>query len=190
MRYFFTERTPPFTRVLLVESGSRHLSEGLLGSLRRKWNPSLEIDLVTCYAGVPEGFPPEARSGAPPVAGATRVFRVSDYPGRTGRKRLYRELRDYPVVGIICSDEPIMTKWKWAIAALLPAKVFIINENGDYFWLQYSQWRVIRHFVLFRAGLSGASAVPTLARVLFFPFTMLFLLCYAAAVHLRRKVHG
>lgn len=83
-----------------------------------------------------------------------------------------------------------MTKWKWVIAARLPAKVFVLNENGDYFWLDYSQWRVIRHFVLFRAGLSGAGAVRTLARLALFPFTILYLLLYAAAVHLRRKVHA
>ena len=28
-----------------------------------------------------------------------------------------------------------MTKWKWLIALRIPAKVFIVNENGDYFWL-------------------------------------------------------
>ena len=28
----------------------------------------------------------------------------------------------------------MLLKWKWAIALRLPAKVFLINENGDYFW--------------------------------------------------------
>lgn len=181
MRYFFRRKVPSFSRVLLVESGSRHLSEYLLTSLRQCWDPNLVIDLVTCYSGIPASFPPTAR-----------VFHISHYPGRSGRRRLYRELRaaGYSVLGIICSGEPVMTKWKWALAARLPAKVFAVNENADYFWLDYSQWQVISHFVLFRAGLSGAGAVRTLARLALFPFTILYLLLYAATVHLRRKVHG
>ncbi len=188
MRYFFRQRIPPFTRVLLVESGSRHLSEHILAALRQHWNPDLAIDLVTCYGGVPAGYPPEAGPDAPETA--TRVFRIFGYQGRAGRKRLYRELQDYSVAGIICSGEPIMTKWKWALAARLPAKFFVLNENGDFFWLEYTQWRIIRHFILYRAGLSGAGAVRTLARLVLLPFTVLFLLLYAATVHVRRKVYG
>lgn len=181
MRYFLRRKVPNFSRVLLVESGSRHLSEYLLTSLRQHWNPSLVIDLITCYTGLPAGFPP-----------ATRVFHISQYSGRSGRHRLYRELRasGYSVLGIICSGEPVMTKWKWALAARLPAKVFVLNENADYLWLDYSQWRIISRFVLYRAGFSGASAVRTLARLALFPFTILYLLLYAATVHLRRKVQG
>ena len=47
--------------------------------------------------------------------------------------------RNYSMVGMICSGEPIMTKWKWLIALRLPVKVFIINENGDYFWINREQ---------------------------------------------------
>ena len=91
--------------------------------------------------------------------------RVGDYPSSQTRQGLYRELtaNGYTVVGIVCSAEPIMTKWKWMIAARLPAKVFILNENGDYFWLDRGHWSSIRHFALFRSGLSGAGAVRTLA---------------------------
>jgi hypothetical protein len=44
----------------------------------------------------------------------------------------------------------------------------------------------IRHFVAFRAGLSGAGAVPAIARLLLFPFTLLYLVAYAAVLHTRR----
>ena len=47
-----------------------------------------------------------------------------------------------------------MTKWKWALALRLPVKVLVVNENGDFFWFDRANWRTIRHFVLFRAGLS------------------------------------
>ncbi len=180
MRYFFRLRFPEIRRILLVESGSRHLVEAVLPALRRLCG-DVPIDLVTCYAGLPAGLPPEPE---------TRVYRVIDYAGRAGRKRLYRELeaQGYSIMAILCSGEPIMTKWKWALAARVPAKVLVINENADFFWLDRSQWRTIAQFVLYRAGLSGAQAVPTLVRFVMFPLTLLYLLLYAAAVHSRRYV--
>lgn len=168
------------SRVLLVESGSRHLLEGVLPGLRRAYGEDVPVDVVTCYSGMPEGFP----------SATTAVFHVSDYRGRTGRRRLYHSLaaNTYSILGIICSNEPIMTKWKWVIAAQLPAKVFVINENGDWFWLDRGHWSAIRHFALFRAGLTGSGALRTMGRILLFPFTLLYLLLYASIIHLRRAV--
>jgi len=179
MRYFLSKSVPPFSRVLLVESGRRQLLEDLLSGLYNV-HPNMQADLLTCYGGVPDNF--QTARG--------EVYRVTDYPDGNSRKRLYAELgaNRYPIVGIVCSAEPIMTKWKWMLAARLPAKVFILNENGDYFWLDRGHLSSIRHFVLFRAGLTGAGAVRTLARLLLFPFTLLYLILYAATVHLRRKL--
>jgi hypothetical protein len=177
LRYFLSRGNPAFTKVLLVESGSRRLFESLIPGLYNVYGEQLIIDLVTCYAGVPEGF-------------RGTVYRVTDYPGRAGRKRLYAELaaQNYPIAGIICAGESIMTKWKWALAGQLPVKVFVLNENADYFWLDRGQWRVMMHFVVYRAGLTGAAAVPTIARLLFFPVTLSYLLLYAGLVHFRRKL--
>lgn len=179
MKYFFTRRQPETARILLVESGSRYLLEGLISGIRSTWGDDALVDLVTCYPGLPDGFD----------AQKTKVYRVADYRGSAGRKLLYAELRNqqYTILGVICSAEPIMTKWKWSLAARVPAKVFILNENGDYFWVDWAHWAVIRHFVLYRAGLAGAGAVRTLARLALFPFTLVFLLCYAAAAHLTRR---
>lgn len=176
MKYFFTQRQPVATRILLVESGSRYLLEGVISGIRSTYGNDIPVDLVTCYHGLPAGFRAET----------TTCYRVTDY--REDRGRLLRELqaKRYAIVGMICSAEPIMTKWKWLIAARLPAKVFILNENGDYFWVHYKNCSSIRHFVLYRAGLVGSGAVHTLARLVLFPFTLLYLLLYAAAVHLRR----
>ena len=176
MRYFIRRRHPPVSRILLVESGSRRLIEGLLPGLRASYGERVPIDLVTCYPGMPEGV--------------SAVYRVSDYQGGAARGRLYRSLgaNRYAILGIVCSDERIMTRWKWALAARLPAKVFVINENGDYFWLDRGHLRSIRRFVLFRSGLSGSGAVRTLGRVLLFPFTLAFLLLYATTVHFKRAV--
>lgn len=180
MRYLFSPHIPPFRRVLLVESGSRYLLEDLIPGVYSNHPECESVDLVTCFPGLP-GTYDEARG---------RVFRVWEYPGRPRRRELYSQLKaaNYDICGIICSGEPIMTKWKWALAAQLPAKVFILNENGDYFWFDRTNWRTIRHFALFRMGLAGMAGARTLAGLAAFPFTLSYLLTYAAWVHLRRKV--
>jgi hypothetical protein len=182
VRYFLTGRLPDATSILLVESGSRRIVEQVIGGLRQTWGADIPIDLVSCFAALPSGF-----DGA-----TTKVYRVSDYRGREGRGQLYRVLRArrYALMGIVCSGEPLMTKWKWALALRIPAKVFIINENGDYFWLDRLHFRPIRHFVLLRAGLADAGGVRMLAQLLSFPFTFLYLLIYAAWVHGRRALRG
>ena len=176
-------RRIPAGRILFVESGSREITERLLPILYR--NHGAPIDLFTCYPGAPAGLPP----------GAT-VFRTGDYRGRSGRKRLYRELRArrYALLGILCSGEPIMAKWKWALALRVPAKVFIVNENADYFWLDYAHRSVLVHFALLRSGLTGLGGLRTLARLAAFPFALAWLLAYAGWVHsrqaLRLLAHG
>ncbi len=181
MRYFLTGRLPKVTSILLVESGTRGLVEGLIGGLRETWGDQIQIDLVTCYATLPKGF--EAHN--------TRVYRVGDYRGRAARGRLYGELgcNRYALVGIICSSEIVMAKWKWALALRIPAKLFIINENGDYFWVDRVHLDTIRRFVLLRSGLAGSGAVRTLVRLISFPFTLLYLLLYATSAHARRAWH-
>jgi hypothetical protein len=81
-----------------------------------------------------------------------------------------------------------MAKWKWVLASRIPAKLFIINENGDYFWFDRLHLGAIRQFVLFRSGLAGSGAVRTLVRLISFPFTLLYLLLYATSVHTLRAL--
>ena len=179
MRYFLSNRVPPFTRVLLIESGRRELFEDLLRGLYDV-HPAMQADLVTCYAGVPDHFRSDCG----------RVYRVTEYPDAASRKKFYAELaaNSYSVAGIICSAEPIMTKWKWVLALRLPAKVFVLNENGDYFWLDRAHWSNIRHFIMFRAGLSGAGAVRTFGRLVVFPFALVYLALFALSAHARRRM--
>jgi hypothetical protein len=179
MRYFLTARQPEESRILLVESGSRFLLEGPIPGIRSTYGQDARVDLLTCYPGRPAGFD----------TAATDAIRIADYRGDW--RRLVRELRSrrYTIVGIICSAEPVMTKWKWLVALALPAKVFVLNENGDYFWFDRVHFAVIRHFALYRMGLAGAGAVRTIARLALFPLTLLYLLCYAAAAHTRRRIH-
>jgi hypothetical protein len=181
VRFFLTRREPPPTRILLIESGSRSLFENLLSHLRTVHGPEIPIDLLTCYAGLPEGFPPE-----------TVVHRVTDYGSPEGRKQLIGLLRaaNYSTAGMICSAEPIMTKWKWLIFARVPARYFVLNENGDYFWVHRDNVGTIRRFMLVRLGLEGAGAIRTVGRLLLFPFSVVFLLLYAFTAHAGRFIRG
>jgi hypothetical protein len=179
LRYFFTRTIPGIHRVLLVESGSRHLIENFLPVFLEHYGAKIETGLVTCYAGDPAGF-------------RGRVWRVADYPDPKQRQRLYAELteRGYDAIGIVCAAEPIMTKWKWALAAKIPAKLFVINENSDFFWCDRGNWNAIFGFAMFRAGMTGAAAIPTLARLIFFPLTLAYLLLFAGVAHLRRRLRA
>lgn len=177
MRYFWRPyRLPQVRRVLLIESGSRELFETLLPQLPGLFGGPVLVDLVTCFGGIPKGF-----------AGG-RVYRTGDYGSSEMRAKLYRELQDnaYHVTGMICSGESIMSKWKWALAYQVPAKVFLLNENGDYVWMDREHIPTLWEFARFRSGLAGAGAVRTLGRLLLFPFSLLFLLLYAATAHLGR----
>jgi len=179
VRYFLTRGEPSEPRILVVESGSRSISDQLLPRLYSRFGGNVPIDLITCFSGVPGNCDPRAR-----------VYRVSEYQGRAGRRKLFRELaaRRYSILAMLCSAEPIMTKWKWALAARLPVKVLVVNENCDCFWLDYAHHAAIRHFVAFRAGLTGSGAAATLASLVLFPFTLTYLLLYAATVHIRRAL--
>lgn len=182
MRFFLSKHIPPFHRVLLIESGSRQLLEDLLPGLYEIHGPDMKVDLVTCYAGIPSGFLTERGE----------IFRITDYPGSEGRSRLVGQLKHqrYSITGMICSGEPIMTKWKWMLAARLPGKVFLLNENGDYFWLDRGNLDILTLFTLFRLGLAGAGAVVTIGRFVLFPLSLLYLLAFAGWVHLRRKARA
>jgi hypothetical protein len=178
MRYCLSSRIPEPASILLVESGSRGIIESVIPGLRHTWGEDVPIDLISCYATLPQGF----------EAATTRIYRVADYKGGKARAELVRRLRgnQYSLMGIVCSGEPLMTKWKLALAWQLPAKLFIINENADYFWLDLGHSKQLRRFALARAGLAGTGAVRTLARVIAFPFTLAYLLLFAVAVHTRR----
>jgi hypothetical protein len=170
---------PKFQRVVLIESGSRDLLEALIPGIYRNHGPAVVIDVVTCYGGQPQG-----------LAEPSTVYHLSDYSGSDGRRRLAAALRGngYNVCGMICSGEVIMSRWKWYLASKVPAKTFILNENGDYFWLDRAHAGLAWHFMLFRMGLAGAAAVPTLIRLATFPLTLCFLIGFAGFVNLRRRL--
>jgi hypothetical protein len=91
---------------------------------------------------------------------------------------------------MICSGESIMSKWKWMLFLRMPVKFFVMNENGDYFWVHRDNWSNIRRFVRARLGLVGEGSLRTVVRLLVFPFSVLYLVLYALAVHARRRLRA
>jgi hypothetical protein len=70
----------------------------------------------------------------------------------------------------------------------VPAKVFIVNENRDYFWFNRENASVLREFALVRMGMEGGGALRTIGRLIAFPFAVMYLLLYAFSAHARRAV--
>jgi hypothetical protein len=176
---FLSRRAVPFTRVLLVESGSRAIAEKALASFYHR-HLAETVDLLTCLDGVPDAF--RAERG--------QALRSFDYRDRDSRRRLVHDLRSrhYGVLAIICSGEPHLARFKFALAALLPAKVLIVNENGDYFWFDRGSLPILGKLIAARAGLAGEGGRGTLVRIAGFPFTLVLLLAFAARVHLMRQL--
>jgi len=73
------------------------LFDALIPHLYEQFGEQLEIDLVTCYAGVPAGFRGTAYS-------------VTDYSGSAGRKKLYLELAaaEYPIAVLTRARQPAL----------------------------------------------------------------------------------
>ena len=180
MRNFLSSCFRSVQGILLVESGSRGILERAIAPIRRNWGEEVGVDLVTCYGGLPAGFSPER----------TRVYHVTECRSPQARRSLYRQVvkNRYAMVGIVCSGEPLLAKWKWALALWFPTKILIINENGDYFPLDLGHWSNACRLVFSRSALGDAGAVRRLARMISFPFTLLYLLLYATTVHARRAL--
>ncbi len=178
MRYL-TRACPDFGRVILVESGPRSVLNIAVPRLRGVFGSDVTFDLVTCFPGIPATLAPD-----------TAVWRTQDHATPDARRRLVNALTatGATVVALICSGDPIMTRWKWWLAWQLPAKVLLINENGDCFWLDTGNLQSIRRFASVRLGLSGEVASRTLGRLLLFPFVLVYLLLYASVVHARRAL--
>ena len=170
---------PPFGKVLVVESGARTILEAALPRLSQVFGNNATFDLFTCYSGAPTALAAEAT-----------IWRTQNYGSSETRRQLLNDLRAAGIngVAIVCSGESIMTRWKWWLAWNLPAKVLIVNENADAFWLDRSNLSVIRRFASERMGLRGDPGGKTMGRILVFPFALAYLLLYATIAHARRAV--
>jgi hypothetical protein len=165
MRFFLTGRGPAVDRILLVESGSRHVLERAIAGMRRGF-PDARLELVTCFPGLPGG------------ASFNRVWRVTDAPSLGAKWRMARAIAASrpPVAAMLFSGEPVLFNWKAALLLLLPSKFLLINENGDFFWLDRPNLPTLRQFVGARLGMNGEGMLRGVCRVVSFPFVLVFLL--------------
>jgi len=177
MRFVFRPVGVAMSRVLVVESGPRTLSERFLQHLYTH-HPAEQVDLLTCYEGGPSNL--ELHRGG--------VTSIHSHTGFAGRRALMRTLARsrYDVVAIFCAGQPIMTRWKWAVALRVPAKVLIVNENADYFWLDSGNLSNLRALVKERMNWRVAASPRLFFELLAYPFVLGYLLAYAGWIHSRR----
>lgn len=181
-RYLVARRSPGWDRILLVESGPRELAERVLQNMRAV-NPTVAIDVLTCYQGAPAGMPDESE-----------VYSVNEHRGWGNRSRLAAALaaRQYCVTGVICAGTPVLPKWKWWAAwHARPSKILIVNENADWFWLDAYHLAFVGRLVAARLGIghgAGERMLDLVGHAVVFPFALAYLLAFAAYVHLRRAL--
>lgn len=169
--------TPELERVLVIESGSRRAAERFLTQLYME-EPAQRVDVLTCYGSAPTAFDPDRG----------QVFHTHKVKGGGARGELFRSFAAarYSAVCILCTGDDIMTKWKWAAALRIPAKVMIVNESADTFWLDRGHLRELRHMARDRVGNAWLMPLRFAAQVLVFPFTVSILLTFAAVAHGKR----
>lgn len=174
MKYFFSRKVPSAQDILLMESGSPEVARTALEGIRKMF-PSARCHLCTCWPNPPAGL-------------FASVLRVTDYPSSWDKLRLlysYRQ-KGWEVLVMLCTGEPILWRWKIAALLLLPAKVLIINENADFFWLDWGNRKTFRRFLAIRWGVNQEELLQTALRACVFPLTLLVLLVTAAWLYARR----
>ena len=174
MRYLLTRRTPPVTRILLIESGSRDLGEKAVVCLSKALGSGVPIDVLGCRR-------------TPPL-GAETYGDVSEARTLSRRLAILRRIRrgGYSVAGVLSSGDSTMALWKLAAIIVVPAKFLVLNENVDFFWIDRGHWTNAVALLQQRSGLGGESTVRSMAWFAALPFAALFLLCYATWVHVTR----
>jgi hypothetical protein len=175
--FLLSRWTPKLDRVLVIESGARPAAERFLTRLYIE-EPAHLVDLLTCYGSAPAAFDP-ARG---------QIFYTHRAQSGGARAELFRGFRaaDYSAVCMLCTGDDIMTKWKWAAAVRVPAKVMIVNENADTFWLDRGHIRELKGMARDRVGSAWLMPLRIAYQILAFPFTVSVLLTFAAVVHGRR----
>lgn len=170
--------TPKFRNVLLIESGSRRAAEKFLVELYGL-RENERVDVLTCYSSPPAGF--DTARG--------RVYFTHEAQG-PARSELFRILArsGYSATCLLCTGDSIMTKWKWAAALRVPAKVLIVNENADSFWLDRGHLRNVRAMLLERSGVREMAPLRWMGQALAFPVTLTILLCFAGYMEAKRML--
>ena len=167
--------------MLLVESGPRSDSERLIPLLREAICGDVPIDLFTCLPDRPDGLGPD-----------TRAWRSYDASSHAERWRMLLGIRRerHTAAAILCSDSPLLGVWKIVLAALLPAKILLVDAVDGFFWLDRRHWRKTVQLWVSRSGIRNPEFVRKVAHAAFLPFGLCVLLGFAAKVHLRRLLRA
>jgi hypothetical protein len=162
---------------LVIESGSRLAASQFLNELYGL-PENEQVDVLTCYATPPDSFDD--------VRG--RVLFTHQAQGGSARTELFRMLAksQYSAVCVLCTGDSIMTKWKWMTALRVPAKVLIVNETADSFWLDRGHLRNVRDMLIERSGAREMTPLRSLGQILAFPAVLTILLTFAAYMKTRR----
>jgi hypothetical protein len=174
MKYFFRRRIPAAQDVLLMESGSPEVAQRALPGMKVLFAEA-RFHLCTCQAEV----------NSEPFAS---VLRVTDYPTLWTKLGLLVSIyrKQWSILAILCTGENLLLRWKVMAALLLPAKVLVVNENADFFWLDWENRGILRRLVANRWGVNRSEILSTLLRMAVFPVTLIFLLANAGRLYLRR----
>jgi hypothetical protein len=176
VRFFFNTRVPEAASILMVESGSRHVLERAMSGLSKIF-PESQFDLCTCFPGLPPA----------PVHHVWRVTEAHSLSAKLGMAMRIRRSRP-PIAAVLATGEPVMFNWKILLLLLLPSKIIVVNENGDFFWLDRSNLSILRQFLGARWGVNGEEMVRAFCRLLAFPFVLLFLLVSGLITYVKRWV--
>ena len=180
MTGLFRKSRPPFRRVLLIESGSRPIADRFLQSVYQ-FEGCSQVDVLTCFSTPPEAF--QDQRG--------QVFFVTDPAIAGNRRQFLRALASVPydIVAVLSTDSRILRNWKWAVSLLTRAKIVLIEENEDFFFLDYGYLRHIK--VDFpRLRQEQITHLRLAGEVLLMPLMISYLLLYAGQVHLRRLLRN
>jgi hypothetical protein len=174
---FLSKWTPKFDRVLVVESGARSAAERLLAKLYAS-GETVQVDVLTCQAQAPLTF--DHSRG--------RVFFTRDAPDGPSRSRLFRHfIRErYSVMCVLFTGDDLMTPWKWAAIARVPAKVLIVNELADTFWLDRANLQNIRRMMYHRFGTPHAALTRLTVHNVVLLVSLFILVEFYVRMHLMR----
>ena len=182
MSWFLGTHDYRIGRGLLVQSGTLDVLRHCLPHLKKVFG-DCELDLLTCYPRETADF-----------RGFRRVWDVTEVQGSGAKLRMLLGLRrQYDLLVVLASNQPVMRRWRLASLLLLgPKKAFAFNENGDGYWLDWPNRRVIWRHIFWRVNRAGLSPMwlvaGSLLRLLLAPFIYLYLAGYVAASYGRRAL--
>jgi hypothetical protein len=180
MTGLFSRSRPPFSRVLLIESGSRSAAEWFLQHVY-DLKDCRQVDVLTCFSTPPQAF--QSRLG--------QAFFVTDPAIGGNRWRFLRTLTSapYDVVAVLHTESQILRKWKWTVVLLTRAKIMLVPEDRKLAFLDYGYF-LQPNVEVPRLKRRQITVLRLAGEVLLLPFLALYLLLYAGYVHLGRLLRN